>query len=391
MAEIAFWSAAVVVAYTWVGYPLLLSLAGRLVRQPRRSLDSRPRLSVLIAAYNEAHCIEAKLESTLAQRYPADRLEVIVISDGSSDGTDGIVARHPDRRVRLVRQEPRAGKSLALNLGAAAATGEILVFTDANALFGPDALARLAAAFHDPRVGLVSGQGLYGADAAGGDTSRAVGNGYVRYEALIKRGESALGFVAGADGAIYALRRRLFQPLAPAEVNDLVHPIQAALAGHTSRFDPHAITVEPPSHDASQEFRRHVRIIAQGFDALDEWWPRLLRARRWRAAWALLSHRLLRWLTAPLLGVVLAASVALASSHPFYAAALALQAAFYAVAGAGLLAERRAIALGPLALPYYFCVVVTAGIAGLVRSLRRGGEAVWSPAGREAAARDRAA
>jgi glycosyltransferase involved in cell wall biosynthesis len=388
--EIAFWAAALVVAYTWVGYPLLAGVLSRLARQPSRSLDGRPMLSVLIAAHNEAHCIEAKLRSTLHQRYPAHRLEVLVVSDGSSDGTDDLVAHYPDRRVRLIRQEPRAGKSSALNLAAASARGDILVFTDANALFAPDALARLAAPFHDPRVGLVTGQGLYGA-WDGANAPRVIGNGYVRYEALVKRGESALGFVAGADGAIYALRRSLFQPLAPAEVNDLVHPIQAALAGYASRFDAHATTVEPPSSDGAQEFRRHVRIIAQGFDVLDDWLPRLLGARRWGAVWALLSHRVLRWLTAPFLVVALASNAVLAPRHTLYGVTLALQLAFYAVSLLGRLAERRSISLGMLALPYFFCVVVTAGVAGLVRSLRRGGEAVWVPAGRQAEARDRAA
>ena len=169
---------------------------------------------MIVAAYNEAGIIEAKIRSALEQSYPADRLEVIVVSDGSTDGTDERVRGFADRRVRLVRQEPRAGKSLALNRGVSVATGDLLIFTDANALFGPDSLARLAAGFHDPRVGLVSGQGLYVAGDA--EAPRAVGNGYVRYEAFIKTREGMLGFVAGADGAIYALRRDIYRDLGPA-------------------------------------------------------------------------------------------------------------------------------------------------------------------------------
>src|SRR5439155_269751 len=194
------------------------------------------------------------------------------------DLTRQVDATAPDNRVRLVRQE-RTGKSPALNRGVAEARGEVLVFTDANALFAPDAIARLTAPFADPSVGLVSGQGLYG---AGGD-ARAAASGYVRYEASIKTGEAALDFVASADGAIYALRHALYRDLAASEVNDLLHPIQACLAGYRCRFDADAYTIESPSTDGGQEFRRHVRIIAQGAHLLRRWLPALARARRWRA------------------------------------------------------------------------------------------------------------
>ncbi len=390
MLELLFWLAAGAVAYTWIGYPLLLAVLAALAPHSRRRPGPAPRLSVIIAAFNEAHCIVAKIASTLGQRYPDDRLEVVVVSDGSTDGTDEIVLGHPDPRLTLVRQTPRAGKSPALNRGVAAASGEILVFTDANALFVPGTLARLAAPFEDPRVGLVSGQGLYG--AAGGADARAVSNGYVRYEAWLKRGEGALGFLASADGAVYALRRELYRPLDPAEVNDLLHPIQAALAGLACRFDPEACTVEPPSRDASQEFRRHVRIIAQGMHLCGRWLPRLVAAGRGRAVWALLSHRVLRWATGAFLATAVVASAVLAADAPFYRVMLAAQGAFYGLALAGLVAERRGVSLGRLAIPYYFCVVVAAGAAGFVRYLRGGAEATWAPGGRTpAAVRDRAA
>jgi cellulose synthase/poly-beta-1,6-N-acetylglucosamine synthase-like glycosyltransferase len=388
LATLAFWLSLAIVVYTYVGYPLALAaLARRRPPRPRGTRrGARPRLSVIIAAFNEAGCISAKLRSTLeAQRYPRDRVEAIVVSDGSTDGTDARVAAYPDPRVRLIRQEPRAGKSLALNRGAAAARGDILVFTDANALFGPDALARLAAPFEDPRVGLVSGQGLY-TSAVPGDPC-AVSSGYVRYEARLKAGESTLGFVGMADGAIYALRRSLYRDLQAAEVNDLLHPIQAALAGYLSCFEPEAFTVEPPSRGAGQEFRRHVRIIAQGMYLLRRWLPALLAARRWRETWMLASHRMLRWATAPLLAVTLAANVALLGRSPLYAVTLAAQLAFYAVAVAGLGAERLGLSIGRLAVPYYFCVVSAAALGGLARFLRGGAQAVWAPTGQTAVER----
>ena len=384
MIAVVFWLAVATVAYTYVGYPLILrGLAGRR-RSPAAGPAVHPALSVIVAAFNEAGWIADKLRTTVGQRYPPDRLEVIVVSDGSTDGTDAIVANHPDPRVRLVRQEPRAGKSLALNRGVAAARGEVLVFTDANALFAPDALARLAAPFGDGRVGLVSGQGLY---REAGHDARAVAGGYVRYEAAVKEGEGRLGFLASADGAVYAVRRRLYRDLGASEVNDLLHPIQAALAGTECRFEPGAITVEPPSHDGGQEFRRHVRIIAQGAHLLRGWLPRLVAARRWRAVWMLVSHRVLRWTSAPLLAAALAANVALAGESPLYLLTLGGQCAFYALAAAGLAGERLGRGLGRLAVPYYFCLVSAAGLAGLARAARGGADAVWSPTGQRTAER----
>ncbi|MGH7393712.1 MAG: glycosyltransferase [Candidatus Rokuibacteriota bacterium] len=388
-AEAAFWLAVLALGYTWLGYPLLLAAVAAFSPPPARSRTSRPRLSVIVAAYNEAHCIEAKIAGTLRQRYPADRLEVIVVSDGSTDWTDEIVRGHPDPRVRLIRQEPRAGKSAALNRAVAAASGDVLVFTDANALFAPDALVRLAGLFADSRVGLVSGQGLYAAAGTDAD-ARAVASGYVRYEALVKRGESALGFLASADGAIYALRRAVWRPLHPAEVNDLLHPIEAALGGFACRFDEHAATVEPPSGGAGQEFRRHVRIVAQGIAVTVHQLPRLVAAGCWRAVWALVSHRVLRWSGSAFLLAALGANLALLADAPFYQATLAGQAAWYAAALVGWLAERRGVKLGKLALPYYFCVVSAAGVGGIVRYVRGGADATWAPAG-SASVRDQAA
>jgi glycosyltransferase involved in cell wall biosynthesis len=379
---VLFWCAVLAVGYTWIGYPLLVTLLGRTRARPAPAARHRlPRMTVIVAAYNEAHCIAAKIRSTLRQRYPWDRLEVVVVSDGSTDGTDDIVAHYPDVRVRLLRQDPRRGKSLALNRAVAAARGDVLVFTDANALFAPEALLHLAAAFTDPRVGLVSGQGLYVSGAAA--DARAVSNGYVRFEQLVKAGEAGLGFLAGADGAIYALRRDLYRDLAGAQVNDLLHPIQVAIAGGLCRFDARAITLEPSSRGAGQEFRRHVRIIAQGVHIVHEWLPRLCAARRWRAVAMLVSHRVLRWGTALFLGIALSTNVALTGSG-FYAALLAGQGLFYALALGGSLAERRGLDIGKLALPYYFCVVSLAGLAGVVRFLTSGAESVWSPTGRGA-------
>jgi glycosyltransferase involved in cell wall biosynthesis len=379
---IVFWLAAAVAVYPWILYPLLLVALSRRRPSPTATIAAPPFLSVIIAAYNEAACIRAKLASALERGYPHERIEVIVVSDASSDTTDQIVSEYGDARVTLIRQEPRAGKSPALNRGVAVARGDVLVFTDANAMFGAEALERLAAPFADATVGLVSGHGLY--TAPRGQDAEAVGNGYVHFEALLRSREARLGVLAGADGAIYALRRELYRELRAAEVNDLAHAIQSAVDGHEARFDPGAYTVEPPSSDARQEFRRHVRIVAQNARLLQDWLPRIVAARRWRLLWALLSHRVLRWMTAPALVIALVANVTLLGSHPVYALTAAVQGLFYTLALAGLVGERLGLRLGRVALPYYFCVVSVAGLGGLVRYLRGGAQAVWAPTGQPA-------
>ncbi len=383
------WIAAGLAAYPWILYPLLLgAFAGRRHRRGP-SGGSWPFLSIIVAAHNEAACIRAKLDSALGPGYPHDRVEVIVVSDGSTDETDRLVAACPDPRVTLIRQEPRAGKSPALNRAVACARGDILVVTDANALFATDALRRLAAPFADARVGLVSGQGLYAAHH--GRDAQAVGNGYVRFEAFLRARETALDVLGGADGAIYALRRSIYRELGPAEVNDLAHPIQTVLDGYVARFDADAYTIEPPSARAGQEFRRHVRIVAQNAQLLADWLPRVVAARHWRMAWVLVSHRILRWTTAPMLALALAANLALLGTHPIYMLCLAVQVAFYAMALAGLVAERAGLELGRAALPYYFCVVSAAGVGGLVRYARGGAQAVWAPTGQAGRVSERAA
>jgi cellulose synthase/poly-beta-1,6-N-acetylglucosamine synthase-like glycosyltransferase len=387
---LAFWLAVATACYPWLVYPLLLAARAR--RRPPGPAEptSWPFLSVIVAAHNEAACIRAKLASALESDYPRDRIEVIVVSDASSDATDRLVVELGDSRATLVRQEPRAGKSLALNRGVAHARGEIVVFTDANAPFARGALGRLAAPFAEDNVGLVSGHGLYAAPRTAPDTggderdAQAVANGYVRFEAFLRSREAALGLLAGADGAIYALRRALYRDLGPAEVNDLAHAIDTAVAGYQARFDPAAYTVEPPSEHAGQEFRRHVRIVAQNARLLQDRLPGVVRAGRWRLLWALVSHRVLRWLTAPALALALAANIFLIGHHPIYTVTLGAQLAFYAAALAGLVAERAGVRLGRAALPYYFCVVSAAGLAGLARYLRGGAQAVWAPTGQPA-------
>jgi cellulose synthase/poly-beta-1,6-N-acetylglucosamine synthase-like glycosyltransferase len=379
MTDVLFWASVTLVVYPYSIYPAVMTLIGwwRSSPAPTSAVSQYPTVSVIVAAFNEATWIARKIESTLTQDYPPDRLEIIVVSDGSTDATADLVAAHPDSRVRLVTQEVRHGKSLALNSGVHHSRGEILVFTDANAMFHSEAIARLVQPFADPAVGLVSGQGLYG--EVHGYSARAIANGYVGLEARVKAGEAQLGFIPGADGAIYALRRDVYQDVAPRQVNDLLHPISALLAGYVSRFQPAAFTVEQPSAGAAQELERHTRIIAQGFSLVAETLPILLRHGHLVAAWMLLSHRVLRWTSAG--GLVGALVASWLGDSLVLRIALLGQGAFYALALLGWAADRAGRGMGLLAAPYYFCVVSIAGILGFRRYLRGGAEATWRPRG----------
>ncbi len=375
--DILFFLSLLLVVYPYVVYPALMGIIGKLWPPSPPQGSELPSVSVVVAAYNEAEWIGRKIESTLGQEYPEDRLEVIVISDGSTDRTGEIVADFQDPRVKLLVHNERRGKSVALNLGVEGAKGEILVFTDANALFAPGAIRGLAEHFFDPKVGLVSGQGLYG--EMDNPTARSVANGYVRLEALIKTGESALGFVGGADGAIYALRRGLYQELTSTQVNDLLHPLAAALAGYTSHFDGRAYTVEPPSKGAGQEFQRHVRIVAQGFAILFESLPQLLSQARWKELWVLCSHRLFRWVS--LLGLLGLFTASFLHQGALSAIVLATQGLFYSAALGGWVSQQVGLQLRIFSAPYYFCVMSAAGLLGFLRFLQGGTQATWSVRG----------
>jgi cellulose synthase/poly-beta-1,6-N-acetylglucosamine synthase-like glycosyltransferase len=378
-AVVVFGGAGFLLFYTYIGFPIVVRAVGYRRREDARPAEAvvLPTLTIVVAARNEERCIAAKVRSVLAQDYPADRLEVVIVSDASTDQTEPRVREIDDPRVRLLVQPCHSGKNSALNRAATLASGDVLVFTDANALLVPSALRRLAEPFADERVGLVSGRGLYrcGSDAA------EVANTYVRYETGLKRGESTLGCLAYADGALYAIRRELYRELPPSHVHDLVHPIQIALARRLSRFEPAACTLEPPAVDGRHEYARQVRMAAQGMRAVAiHLWP-LLRAGRFCQAWLLLSHRVARWCTAPLLLAAFSANAALLTVTPMAALALLVQILFYALAAWGMLAERRGKRLGIARGPYYLCLVSMAAVAAVGELIRGRTYATWESRG----------
>jgi cellulose synthase/poly-beta-1,6-N-acetylglucosamine synthase-like glycosyltransferase len=310
---ILFWSAIVALVYHYVGYPLALAaLALVRGRSQRRSFapgEPLPTVTLIISAYNEEEVIDRKLGNALALDYPRDRFEIIVASDGSTDRTNEIAARHADRGVVLHAYAKQRGKNLALNDTIPRASGEIVVFTDANGMYQPDAVRLLVQPFADPAVGSVCGELIYK-----NFNQNQIAEGYNRYwelDQMQKRMESDLGQLLGANGSIFALRKELCRPIRNDVCNDMVQPIWVAAAGHRCVYEPRALSFEAGSRNLGDELRRRSRIIGRGIRGIAAVWPDVVRGRAWLVGWELLSRKALRYLT-PLWLVMLLIGSALA-------------------------------------------------------------------------------
>lgn len=362
-----FWFCLWTLMYAFIGYPLLLRILSNGGPAAPPAADP-PRVSVLLAVYNEDRVIRAKIRNFLELEYPADRRELVVVSDASGDSTDDLVLSCSDPGVRLLRQPTRAGKTSALNRAAIEALGEILVFTDANSMFRPDCLRALVTPFSDPGVGLVGGRSEY-VDAAG---RRTLGGAYRRYEEWIKEGESGMFSIVGADGAVYALRRALFTALRPEYINDLVHPIQVVLRGMRAVSAPGAVVFEAGEDDATVEFRRQTRIMAQAWLVCLRHLGVLVRAGKFGFVWQLVSHKMLRWLTLPLLAGLGAA--ALVRGGALSVAVLAAETGLAVLAWWGARGGK-----GLARAAWMFVVLHWAALAGLYRLGQGRTYVTWNP------------
>lgn len=378
-----FWASAAVVGYTYVGFPLLLLARSRLRPAPYRSADITPTVSLLVAAHNEARSIGAKLENALALDYPADRLEIVVASDGSDDETEAIVAAFADRGIRLLGLQ-RVGKAGALDAAAGVATGEILVFSDANSAYAPDAIRRLVRPFADPSVGGVAGNQRY-RRASASDAATAGEQVYWDFDRLLKEAESRAGSTISATGAIYAVRRSLFRGVPVGVTDDFAVSTSVIEQGQRLVFAADAVAWEPVASSGGAEWGRKVRIMTRGFRGVLER-RALLDPRRYGFySVQLASHKLLRRLMAiPLLALALVAP-SLWRQGRIYQLATVCQGAFYALGVTGLALGRR----GPgrhrlFAAPSFFILVNAAAMAALANVLRGRRIDRWDPARTEA-------
>ena len=371
MLEAVFWISAGLIVYTQAGYPLLLWLFAKLRRRPTlehpREVQELPRVSLIVPAYDEAEVIADRVANVLALDYPRERLELIVASDGSADGT----ARLADEAgADLVLDLPRGGKIAAQNAAAERASGEILAFTDANSSWRPDALLRLIEPFADPEVGYVCGQVRF-LDPAG-DNMEGL---YWRYEMAVRELESGLGGVTAGNGAIYALRAEDYIRLPAGASHDLSFPFELAKRGLRSLYVPWAVAEERMVPTLEGEFARKRRMMVGLWDIVVGEGMVSPRGYRPLFAFQIVSHRLLRYLTPLLHLAALGSNVALIGEGWVYTATLAAQGALLLGAALG-----RCLPLAPLRIARYYVLTTASIAAGLWDRARRGSPGTWEKA-----------
>jgi cellulose synthase/poly-beta-1,6-N-acetylglucosamine synthase-like glycosyltransferase len=374
VARVVFWFAALLLFYVYAGYPLLLGVVGLFVRRRRSEAGYTPKISVLIAAYNEEEAIKRKIRQTLALEYPPEKVELLVLSDCSTDRTDEMVSAFPDSRVRLVRMPERRGKTHAQNHGIRQANGEVIVFSDATAIYQAKALLYLACNYQDASVGAVSGRYQYfdpGEQSPTGLGSLAFWN----YENLIKKLQSRIRTITGCCGCIYSVRKTAYTELPADIISDLVQPLQAIKKGYRVLFEDRALAYEETTQSIAEEFAMRVRVVTRAIrgllsvsDLLQPWkfaWP----------AFQLWSHKIMRWMV-PLFLIALFAANLMLLDFPLYRLTLAAQLFFYAAALLNMLLPLHR-QWKPLGIPLFFCTLNAAALVSLVEICRGRKYVTW--------------
>ena len=365
--QLLFWFSFAALAYTFLGYPLLIGLLAKIAGSPLAKSPPAipPAVSVVLVAFNEEARILPRVENLLAANYPADKLEVLVVTDGSTDGTVAKLRAFPDPRVRVLTREQRSGKSACLNAAIPSARGEIVVFCDARQRFASNTIPELVANFSDSTLGAVSGSLEIDPAATG------VGGGvdlYWRLEKFIRASEGRFSSTIGATGAVYAIRRELFQPI-PSDtiLDDVVIPMQIAVNhGKRVSFDPTAPAFDPQTTDPAKEKRRKMRTLAGNFQMLAQH-PGWLLPWRTGLWWQLLSHKYSR-IVAPVFMVTMFASNAVLAGEPFYRPVFFAHLLFYALALLGL--ALPGLRWKPFSVPAGFVFLNLMTVGGCVNWLR---------------------
>jgi cellulose synthase/poly-beta-1,6-N-acetylglucosamine synthase-like glycosyltransferase len=373
-ARIVFWTAAALLFYVYAGYPLLLALIALFVRRQRPEPGYCPRISVLIAAYNEEAAIERKLRQTLALEYPPEKMEVLVLSDCSTDRTDEIVKAFPDPRVRLVRMPERRGKTHAQNQGIRQATGEVVIFSDATAIYHPRALLYLACNYQHASVGAVSGRYQY-FDPCGQSPTGLGSVAFWNYENMIKKLQSRVRTITGCCGCIYSVRKAAYTDLADDVISDLVQPLQAIRKGYRVVFEDRALAYEETTQSTAEEFAMRVRVVTRAMRGLLSVSDLLMPWKFFWPAFQLWSHKVLRWMVPLFLIALFAATLPLLDS-PVCQAALGAQLVFYAAAILNILMplHRR---WKPLGIPLFFCTLNAAALMSMLEICRGRRYVTW--------------
>ncbi|MFO7938409.1 MAG: glycosyltransferase family 2 protein [Bacteroidales bacterium] len=381
MTSVLFWTALLLIGYTFIGYPILLTLFNALkqnrpVKQPSAHL---PHCTLIIPAYNEEQVIARKIENTLKLKFPKEKLSIVVVTDGSSDNTPKIAAKY--NGISVLHMAKRRGKTHAMLRAVNEAPGDIVVFSDANTLLTESTLNHLLAFFHDPTTGCVAGekQILHLDKPHPIQASEGL---YWKWEAYIKKQESAFYSTMGAAGELFAIRKKLIAPLKEDTIlDDFLLSMHVAEKGKRIRYAPHAIAREEGSASRHDEMERKTRIAAGAFQALGRIQIIKNPLRYPILFWQLFSHKILRWLFVPwLLVMALGANIALLQHYPIphlYGIILLFQLLFYCIALLGFPFQNKATKGTWIFFPSYFILMNVAIVRGAIRHLRGQQSATW--------------
>lgn len=376
MPKLLFWLSTGLVVYVYFGYPALVALLSKRRNRPDDSALAAPELpavTAIIPAYNEERWIARKIENTLRLDYPAELLQILVASDGSTDDTVVIASRYVEQGVRINHQSRRSGKSATLNRALADARGDVVLVTDCTAALPPDALRLLVRHFQDPSVGCVTGPRV--CLPTGSSASEGEGL-YFRYESWIKSSESKLGFCIGANGQILAVQRELF-PHIPDVNDDFYVPTKILIStGKQLRIEPGAKAFIPAAASLGREYKRKIRThvgllrnvgyLAEGLNPL--------KSRAW---WSFLSHHILRLAVPCALATALISSTYLWRTAALYRFITDAQGIFYFAAGLGYICARRGLRLRVVYIPFYFVFANLAVLVALFEWVRGGHQPAW--------------
>lgn len=379
-----FWGSLVLLFYSYIGYGILLYVLLKIKRvfKDTVALPEKPAfmpaVTFMVAAYNEEAVLPHKIANTLALDYPAEKLHIVFVTDGSTDGTNRVIEQCP--RARLLYEPQRKGKTAAVNRAMQHVQTPIVVFSDANTLLNPEAVKQLVKHFADEQVGAVAGEKKIMADGRSGAEAQGEGM-YWKYESQLKKWDAELYSVMGAAGELFAIRTRLYESI-PADtiLDDFVISFGVNRKGYKVMYEPHAYASETPSASLAEEYKRKVRISAGGFQAMGRLLPLLNVFRYPRITWQYVSHRVLRWTLAPLcLPLLLLANVMLVlkKAGPFYGVILMLQLLFYGAAFAGYRLALAGTRNRYLYIPFYFTFMNIAVFHGFGRFVQKRQSAVW--------------
>lgn len=380
---VAFWISLFFVLYTFVGYGFVLYGLVKIKRLFSKSIAFKtdtelPTVTILIAAYNEEDIIIQKVENTLALNYPQDKLQIMFVTDGSTDHTSEKVKSFPD--VILLHEETRAGKMAAIKRAILFINSDITVFTDANTFLNADAILELVKHYQNSKVGAVAGEKRILVDEKA-DASSAGEGFYWKYESALKKWDYELYSNVGAAGELFSIRTRLYQPIeSDTIIDDHMIAMRIAEKGYLIAYEPNAYAMETASANTKEELKRKIRIAAGGIQSI----LRLKKAANPFyypvLTFQYISHRVLRWTITPFLIILvflLNIWIVLKDGTDFYKLTLLGQILFYLLSLAGLFFERRNIRLKAFFIPYYFCVMNYAVIAGIIRFINKEQSAAW--------------